>query len=92
MVWSLDLIVVALSVVLTAWVFSIYLKRALDVRSSFAKGLALLSALFFVQSLVSVVVYYRFSGVYSVDVALPLFVISTLDLGGFAVLFWIARQ
>lgn len=91
-VWSVDLALAALSTVLTAWVFALYLKRAADLKSSFSHGLAALSGIFFTQSLASIAIYYHFSTRYSLDVAMPIFTLSILGLAGFSVLLWIARQ
>jgi hypothetical protein len=91
-VWTLDLGTAMVSVVLTAWVFALYLRRATSVKSKFSVGLALLSGLLFAQSLTSVGVYYHLSAAYSADVAIPLLAVSTLDLASFIVLIWIAKQ
>lgn len=90
--WAADLAIALVSVGLTAWIFTLYLKRAADVRSRFSFGLALLSGIFLVESITSVGVYYHFSTKYSVEVALPLLALSLLGLAGFAVLMWLARQ
>jgi hypothetical protein len=90
--WGADLAIALVSVGLTAWIFALYLKRAADVRSKFSFGLALLSGIFFVESITSVSVYYHFSTKYPVEVALPLLALSLLGLAGFAVLVWLARQ
>jgi hypothetical protein len=90
--WSIDLAVGAISAGLTAWLFTLYLRRAVDLKSRFSYGLTILSGIFFMESVVSMGVYYRFSETYSIGVALPLLVLGALGLVGFAVLLWIARQ
>ena len=91
-VWSLDLGVGVLSVIITASILVLYVRRLTEVRSSFLKGLAAISGVFLAESLISVFSYYRLSQSYSSAVATPLLVIGILDLVGFAVLLWIARQ
>ncbi|MEM0271111.1 MAG: hypothetical protein QW514_01010 [Thermoprotei archaeon] len=90
--WTADLFIAAVSAILTAWLFALYLRRAADLKSKFSYGLALLSGVFFAQSATSLGVYFTFSAKYSADVALPLLAMSILGLAGFAVLTWVARQ
>lgn len=91
-VWSADIALAAASVLLTAWIFVLYLKRAAEIRSRFSYGLAALSAIFFAESLATIGIYYSFSARYTADVAMPLLALSALSLAGFVVLLWIAKQ
>jgi hypothetical protein len=91
-VWGVDLVIATISAGLIAWVFVLYLKRAVDVKSKFSFGLALLSGIFLAESVTSVGVFYHFSKKYSVDVAFPLLALSLLGLAGFSALLWVAKQ
>lgn len=91
-VWTIDVILAAASGIAALALLIFYSRLAKERRSRFTLGLAAFSLIFFVQSLVAVVVYLRFASVYTTDVALPIMALHSMELVGIGAMLWMARQ
>jgi hypothetical protein len=91
-VWTIDIIVGTISVLLMSWIALFYARTARRLKTPFTIGLMVLAFVFLLQSLISVIVYLSLAQTYSADVAVPMLLLGALNLSGFATLFWISKQ
>ncbi len=90
--WLIDIFLSMFSSLLMGLVFAFYAKRAKEIKSKFAVGLAVFSGSLFSQSLITSYVYYMFAKTYTSSLAIPLMAITLLETVGFLSLVYVVEQ
>ncbi|WP_292320852.1 hypothetical protein [Caldisphaera sp.] len=89
--WSFEIAIALISIVFTYYIFSFYYKNSKNMKSQFLSKLALFSGIFFVQTIFTAISSIFLSMKYNETVAIPMLIISSLELIGFLVLFKLVR-
>ena len=89
--WTVNIIVAAVSAVLLVGLVAVYAKNLRAVRSPFTVGLLVFGALFLVQNLIAIAVYLMMNdaGMRS-DVAMPMLWLNVAEMMGFGALFLVS--
>ena len=91
-VWTVDIILAAIGTAAALVLVVFYSRLARERRSRFTLALAVFSFVFFIQNLAAVFVYYVLASTYSVEVALPMLALHSMELVGIGAMVWMARQ
>lgn len=91
-VWTIDIVLAAVGSVAALVLVIFYSRLARERKSRFTIGLAIFSVIFFVQNLAALFVYYVLASTYSVEVALPMMALHSMELVGIGAMVWMARQ
>lgn len=96
--WVANIILSAVSASVLSALLFIYVKNFRAIKSSFSVGLLVFGALLLIQSVAAVALYVHIltqaavPGRYGLDMAMPMFAITSAQLVGFGVLFRISWQ
>ena len=85
--WTFEIAIALISIVFTYYIFSFYYKSSKNIKSKFLSKLTLFSGIFFVQTMFTTISSVFLSMKYNETVAIPMLVISSLELIGFIILF-----
>lgn len=91
-VWTVDITLAAVGSAAALVLVVFYFRLARERKSRFTLGLAIFSLIFLVQNLAAIFVYYALASTYSVEVALPMMALHSMELVGIGAMVWMARQ
>lgn len=92
--WIANMILSAVSVIVLSGLLLVYAKNFRSIKSTFSVGLVLFGVLFLIQNIAAVGLYMAMaaSGIYGLDMAMPMLALNVTQLVGFGVLFRISWQ
>ncbi|AFZ70038.1 hypothetical protein Calag_0257 [Caldisphaera lagunensis DSM 15908] len=91
-VWSFEIAITIISVIFVYYIFKFYYSSSKSVKSQFLSRLKTFSGIFLAQTIFTTVSSIFLSMKYNEVVAIPMLIISLLELLGFIYLFRIVRE